>query len=126
MAIQVNRPDDNPTAGAVKTPAPDNISRPKEGGNGYGQMNDLTPSSIAPGERLPSQLATNLESSVSDEALGRVIGGEHMPNLQTRDVTGNVPDHPNMGAPDNSRRVPARPAREGDPLNLKSAMGFEK
>jgi hypothetical protein len=56
------------TAGPVKTPAPDAISAPRSGsGQGYGANGPVgNASSVAPGKRVVSTLAQNLEQSSDD------------------------------------------------------------
>lgn len=69
------KPEQQPTSGKiVKTPAP--TLDLKNGGEDYGQANDLnTPASIPPGRVVESKLATNLRQSQADseDALSQVI-----------------------------------------------------
>jgi hypothetical protein len=97
MAVQAGSKGSNPTAGAVKTPAPDAVSSPRHPtGLGYGQNNYSGASSIAPGQAVRSPLADNLRTSVSDDALDQVIArgagnGDEVLNTQVRKIgSGNV------------------------------------
>lgn len=128
MAIQVHRPDDNPTSGKVLTPPPDSISRPKASVDGYGQANSTVPASIEPGKRLNSPLANNLESTVDDPALNQVrsrslrqdatLDANQLRKLGDK----NVATHSGTKGASSGSVIPGGPAREGDPLGLKRAM----
>jgi len=99
MAYQVDGSKKNPTAGPVKTPAPDVVSTPRNptGGGGYGENQFNLASSVMPGKSVQSPLAANLRSTVDDPALDQVIAGgsgsrDDVLNTQIRKIgAGNVP-----------------------------------
>ena len=135
MAVQAKNPSTNPTAGAVKTPAPDVVSTPRNpsGSGAYGQNQFNQPSSVNPGKRVVSPLAANLESTADDDgALAQVIASgaesrDEVLNKQTRAIGAkNVGTTRGMHDPNKAdEKVPGGPGHEGDPQGLKKAMGFE-
>jgi hypothetical protein len=91
MAVQA-KASNGPATGMPKTPAPDSISSVRSPtGQGYAMNGPHdNASSVAPGKRVLSPLAANLESSVDDDgALAHVIAkGTAMPSpdWQTRAI----------------------------------------
>jgi hypothetical protein len=116
MAVQADNSKRNPTAGRVKTPAPDQISHPRApfSGNGYGE-NGPQPSSVPPGAAMRSPLAENLKSTVDDPALNTVIArGTYQSQVVTDDkqlreiAAGNVPTHSGTRGAATGPKVPAK------------------
>lgn len=113
MAVQSKQ---GPTQAPNKTPAPDEISRPRAGTPaGHGQ-NGPQPSSVDPGKAVLSPLAANLKSSVTDPALDVVIArGTYKSQVVTDDeqlrqiAAGNVPSHDSMRDPNSGNaKVPPK------------------
>jgi hypothetical protein len=113
MAVQAKAKGNGPATGMQKTPAPDEITSIRSPSQaGYG-MNTPQPSSVAPGKRVLSPLAANLESSVDDDGVLAAVIAKGTTRVdseitsQLRDIAPNiVPDHPHMGKPANSPRIP--------------------
>jgi hypothetical protein len=118
MAIKVQEAakGNAPNTGAPgRTPAPDAISAPRSGsGQGYGANGPVgNASSVAPGKRVVSTLAQNLEQSSDDgeSVLQTVIAkGARMDdkNFQTRVID------PNQGCPP-SYGMKLRTSGDGSP-----------
>ena len=116
-----------------KTPAPDEITHVRgPSAAGYGMNNDPNSPSVAPGKRVLSPLAANLESSVDDDGVqAHVIAhGTAMPSpdFQTRAVSdkGYPPAHgmrsrtASDGSPGDT--VPAKIGSvQGDPVRKPGA-----
>ena len=105
-----------PATGMQKTPAPDQISRPRgSAAAGYGQSGGANnPSSIPPGTRVVSPLGLNLESSVDDDGVQAAVIGkgtarnDDRVRNQLRDIAkGGVPTHPFMSGASKGGTVPA-------------------
>jgi hypothetical protein len=90
MAVQAKAKGNGPATGMAKSPAPDEVTNIRAPGqSGYGQ-NGPQPSSVAPGKRVLSPMAQNLESSVDDDGVAervRAVGARmDDTNFQTRAV----------------------------------------
>jgi hypothetical protein len=105
-----------PPTGMQKTPAPDQISRPRgSAAAGYGQSGgENNPSVIPPGKRVASPLALNLESSVDDDGVQAAVIGrgtarnDDRVRDQLRDIADkNVPTHPHMSGASKGPTIPA-------------------
>jgi len=105
-----------PPTGMQKTPAPDQISRPRgSAAAGYGQSGgENNPSSIPPGKRVVSPLGANLESSIDDDGVQAAVIGKGTARNddrvldQLRDIVkGGVATHPHMSGPSKGGTVPA-------------------
>jgi hypothetical protein len=126
--VKTNAPGNSGnTAGAVKTPAPDQISKVRApSGVGYGMNFDVTGSSVEPGKRVLSPLAANTESTIQDEALSEVIANGTARNqnvtdqLRTISDGGIKPAHGMTGA-SKGPTIPAGPSFGGN----NSAFGAE-
>lgn len=122
MAVQAKAPGNGPATGMQKTPAPtkppapDIVSQPRKGGDGFGQNSGMAnPSRLNPGETLTSKLGANLRASVDDDgALQHII--EHGTARQDDEVTGqlrkiadgNVPTHPHMSGATAGPKIPQK------------------
>jgi hypothetical protein len=127
MAVQSKNPGKNPTAGAIRTPAPsapDAISAPRHPTPaGYGQ-NGPQPSSVAPGKSVLSPLGANMKATVDDDgaldtvmARGTARSQTLVDDKQLREIAaGNVPIHAGTRGAAVGSKVPARLGQNESPL----------
>lgn len=90
MAVKTSAPGNAPSI-KQKTPAPDQVTNIRApGGAGYGENGAANPSSVAPGKRVVSQLAANLEGSVDDPARDEILSRGTARDLNVGDSTGRT------------------------------------